>query len=230
MDFMKPGESVLVILQPPEQRKKQFSKKWALRSEVLILLMTVNLAFSAGLFFQSMAERIVFSREVVKAMKKVDRLENELVNATSMQDQQIEKLKNDLLCTKVRTENKLTTMKSGNSYYFHNDSMVNWTEAKKYCEHSGMHLATIKDENELQSFGTTDNFWLSASDMGQSAGHFLWGDGSELKHISRWWKDGEPNAFGAERETCVSIYKSKLFDQPCSDKTFFVCQLPDSCK
>jgi hypothetical protein len=71
------------------------------------------------------------------------------------------------------------------------------------------------------------NFWVSASDIGQSPhGQYLWADGSPVDNSL--WASKEPNRAGAGKETCVSLDTGyvKLRDARCSGSVYILCELP----
>jgi len=78
------------------------------------------------------------------------------------------------------------------------------------------------------------DFWVSASDVGQPAGQFVWADGRKVDD-GLWFNldptQKQPNAFGPGKETCAifSIKSGDLWDFPCSEHKFLVCQVPQQC-
>lgn len=74
-----------------------------------------------------------------------------------------------------------------------------------------------------------DGFWLSANDIGQTAGRFVWSDES-MVDSTMWDKaNGQPSHFAAGKQTCVYLRTSnaKLHDYTCLiDHRYIMCEIP----
>jgi Lectin C-type domain len=133
---------------------------------------------------------------------------------------------------------------------------VQWNVANKWCADKGLHLVSPKTLSEkegaaaelikrgyrkkendyrLRKITNTEhffaggyNFWLSASDVGQSPGKFHWSDGTMLDKSV--WEGGQPDDFGAGKETCVyfNTQYSKLRDFSCSNTFYTLCEMPST--
>jgi len=111
-----------------------------------------------------------------------------------------------------------------------------------------MQLATFETKQEMQlvanatptsycAFGkrlkssscsnyVSGGYWVSASDIGQQPGHFLWVDRSKVG--VDLWAASNPNYFGPGKETCVylSIAGQNLLDSSCKGDGNWICELP----
>jgi len=67
---------------------------------------------------------------------------------------------------------------------------------------------------------------MGASDIGSTPGQFLWGDGSPVDNSL--WSDGEPSHYDLGLKTCVVLdsHQDKLLTDPCSQKRYFLCEMP----
>jgi len=87
----------------------------------------------------------------------------------------------------------------------------------------------FQKEDKSCVFFVADAFWVGASDIGQKPGQFVWqSDGTKVARSL--WRSGEPNDFGAGKETCAHLWTSfgKLFDFRCSHPEIsFICELAD---
>lgn len=72
------------------------------------------------------------------------------------------------------------------------------------------------------------DFWVSATDIGQEPGKFVWSDNRTVD--ASWWDtaSGDPSDFGQGNKTCVYLHpKAKaLCDHTCKYLTYSLCQLP----
>ena len=78
---------------------------------------------------------------------------------------------------------------------------------------------TIKmfaSDNKMYIFADAHSFWVSVSDIGHAPGQFYWADGHAVD--SSLWNAGEPNTFGAGKETCAELNSGtgKLNDLGCA--------------
>jgi len=79
-------------------------------------------------------------------------------------------------------------------------------------------------------------FWVSASDIGHSPGHFHWGNGAQVDD-ALWHKlePVEPNEFGDDLDTCANVRSNEtearvfLADDRCTDEHFFICERLPMC-
>lgn len=78
-------------------------------------------------------------------------------------------------------------------------------------------------------FAAGYGFWLSATDINQTAGHFHWSDGTRVDDTL--WKGGQPDDFGTGEQTCsvLDTGNAKLFDDSCSAATYNVlCEVSEA--
>jgi len=69
---------------------------------------------------------------------------------------------------------------------------------------------------------------VDASDIGQQPGHFSWSDGRKVNDaFSNFWESGQPDDFGAGKETCVWLRadSGKLRDSPCAKNWAIICEV-----
>lgn len=90
-----------------------------------------------------------------------------------------------------------TALKFGDNYYQLYDNSMTWTQAEKYCESLGGHLATITtaDENNfikelIVNQGNKKTYWLGASDA-EKEGAWKWVTGERFLFSD--WENGDPN-------------------------------------
>lgn len=72
-------------------------------------------------------------------------------------------------------------------------------------------------------------FWSSASDIGRQPGQFHWSNGTPLNKSI--WGAVKLNAFGAGKQSCVSVDSmiakvATLSDYPCTEVSNVMCELP----
>jgi len=90
-----------------------------------------------------------------------------------------------------------------------------------YSEYKIIFFATI-----VIHFFLADVLWLSASDIGRSAGQFYWPDATPVDVIT--WAPGSPNAFITGQKTCVvfDVKVGRLRDYDCAKYYHLLCELP----
>ncbi|XP_059471001.1 C-type lectin domain family 4 member F-like [Neocloeon triangulifer] len=136
-------------------------------------------------------------------------------------------------CNLARLSN-LTVLSNGKIYSFH-QTLENWTSANETCSKNGLHLATIRDQNEAQLVAAEAQriikgyaWWVSAKNLGRgSEKDFRWRDGTKLELDSPlWWEKAD------KTEDCVRTYNwtnRKLYSYPCNSDLPFICELPSEC-
>ncbi|XP_059477343.1 uncharacterized protein LOC132197802 [Neocloeon triangulifer] len=145
-------------------------------------------------------------------------------------------------CTLARSHSaNLARLSNGKKYYFSNPYTCNWTEANERCKRMGLHLATLKDEADLNATWTEakkreteakkwafGDWNLSAKNYGTGEkSDYRWHDGSELPQNSTLWRD-DANKI----KSCAYFYTGntvKLSGGTCSLKKYFICELPSIC-
>ncbi|XP_059476198.1 uncharacterized protein LOC132197135 [Neocloeon triangulifer] len=167
---------------------------------------------------------------------KVTNLE-EKIAANNDRFQQMNDTLNSHRCAIARLNSaKLTQLSNGKKYFFSYPIYVNWTEAEKRCKRMGLHLATLRNETDLNAtvaeaekrashgFG----WWLSAKNYGNEGKYDVrWHDGSELEQNSTLWRANADKLTG-----CVYFYTNyteKLNGWSCSHRLDFICELPSEC-
>ncbi|CAB3385500.1 Hypothetical predicted protein [Cloeon dipterum] len=137
----------------------------------------------------------------------------------------------------------LTTLANGKKYVFVSWGKANWESAKALCEKSNMTLALPKTQEELTLLHEmakekipypSSGWWVLASDVGQKAGDFRWGDGQALPRDSALWDKeyDQPDMFGRGEAACVYFYtrvSARLKDNLCSITLNFVCEPRPGC-
>ncbi|KAK2913228.1 hypothetical protein Q8A67_001627 [Cirrhinus molitorella] len=97
-------------------------------------------------------------------------------------------------------------------------TLVNWTNAQKYCREHYTDLATIDDQadhDELLKTGGMWKFWIGLSRT-TVTGVFVWSDQSSSSF--RKWRSGQPNG-----QLCVNVEIGEWFDRNCVDNVAFAC-------
>ena len=106
-----------------------------------------------------------------------------------------------------------------------------WSEAEKFCNGQGGHLAAVTNQ-EIHNYinGKSAQVWVGGTDQG-SEGHWRWSDCSAWSFTM--WITGQPNNGNAaadflqfDSENCLQLrYRGtdKWGDAKCSYKEWFVC-------
>ncbi|XP_053405026.1 lectin-like [Mercenaria mercenaria] len=109
----------------------------------------------------------------------------------------------------------------------------NWSDAKRYCETQGAHLAIVLSNEEnvflkallrRSHIGSSDQVWMDGDDL-KSEHNFVWentGQGFEITD----WGPNEPNQSGGN-EDCLSffaLYDFKWNDEHCDSAFGFLCE------
>ncbi|XP_059482155.1 uncharacterized protein LOC132200584 isoform X1 [Neocloeon triangulifer] len=138
-------------------------------------------------------------------------------------------------CNLARSTN-LTLLSNGKMYFFSNPAEANWTSANETCTKMGLHLTTIRDQNEEKVVAAEGyrlhaayELWVSATNQGSGSGkEFHWSDGTKLELDSPLW-----NVNADKTWDCVLIYHGwnmgKLATLPCDFTRPFICELPSEC-
>ncbi|XP_065352923.1 C-type lectin domain family 3 member A-like [Cloeon dipterum] len=151
-------------------------------------------------------------------------------------------------CEAINSGLPLTTVSNRIKYYIPALLMkhrLTWYQARDFCANNSMYLASPRNQHELNRlydkikdrYGTNTHWWLSASDVNQTAGDFKWHNGRAFhQDNSMWYNDAnEPNSFGKGHEACVNLatsVRAKLNDDDCADSKkdhYFVCEVPEEC-
>ncbi|XP_065333466.1 uncharacterized protein LOC135935232 [Cloeon dipterum] len=110
------------------------------------------------------------------------------------------------------------------SYYILTN--VNWDSANQICGISNATLANLETQEDLTKAWNNAPvvwpYWTSASD--NEPGDFTWGNGNPLFNNSSMWAAKEPNDFGADHKTCVTMSGGKLFTERCTWAWYVVCE------
>ncbi|XP_065336338.1 C-type lectin domain family 4 member M-like [Cloeon dipterum] len=151
-------------------------------------------------------------------------LKNEFQNS-------MKELANDVVA--IRNRLGVTNPLNGKIYHFSTNGKT-WEQSKKHCEQIGMRLASAKTPEELNFLHQTikvlpktdNNFWLSASNIGQKGLEFKWLDGDVLpNNESSLWHNGVFNNYGkTDDNVCAVIYVNKLRYDRCGSHHNFICQ------
>ncbi|XP_059476130.1 uncharacterized protein LOC132197091 [Neocloeon triangulifer] len=132
----------------------------------------------------------------------------------------------------------LTQLPNGKKYFFSDPIYRNWTEADKGCKRMGLHLATPRDEADLnatwvEAKKTKDDvpWWLSAKNYGNERKYDIrWQDGSELEQNSTLWRAyGDKLTGGCVFFSTDPDLSEKLSGRSCRGNRFFICELPSEC-
>ncbi|XP_059482154.1 uncharacterized protein LOC132200583 isoform X2 [Neocloeon triangulifer] len=185
--------------------------------------------------FIKLEKQIDQTLESLAYVKQAEKRQNqELAALTNLTESHIQIFQTRFLphCNLARSS-KLTLLSSGKMYFFSYPTQTNWTFANETCAKKGLHLATIRDQNEALTVAAegkriySNGWWVSAKNQG-SRNDFRWSDGTKLELDSPLWMDN------ADKKTdCVLIYhgwnKGKLNGFECTNIRPFVCELPSEC-
>ncbi|XP_059475570.1 uncharacterized protein LOC132196742 [Neocloeon triangulifer] len=181
------------------------------------------------------SEKSIQKGEEIK--KYVDAIEVKLENVSKSIEilHQLDEIQIFVTCALARSA-KLTQLSNGKRYFFSYATIANWTDAEKRCKGMGLHLATLRNETDLNATWaeakkrTTSFWWLSAKDYGNGEKYDVrWQDGSELEENSNLWR-----ANNVYKTGCVFFYTDNAFSKKlngalCTTKFRFICELPSEC-
>ncbi|XP_017008995.2 low affinity immunoglobulin epsilon Fc receptor-like [Drosophila takahashii] len=107
-------------------------------------------------------------------------------------------------------------------FYIENKYKLNWVSAASTCRKMGGHLASIKDQRELNVLEPKLNgrYWLGTNDR-EKEGQFV-SEASGKKPYLKWWP-GEPNDLNGN-EDCVQLDRGLMNDIDCARESYFICQ------
>ncbi|XP_059477344.1 uncharacterized protein LOC132197803 [Neocloeon triangulifer] len=137
-------------------------------------------------------------------------------------------------CTLARSHN-LMQLSNGKKYFFSYPTREYWSVANEKCKEMGLHLATLRDEADLDATWTEankrihGNWWLSAKNYAnQGKYNVRWSDGSELEENSILWSDDVYKLRGCvyfktshTKKLKISYYNTNYF--------YYICELPTEC-
>ncbi|XP_059471016.1 collectin-12-like [Neocloeon triangulifer] len=174
--------------------------------------------------------RIVLNQPV-EMRKLVEEQNDKLIKSADQRFNQLFRIRFSSKCNLARLSN-LTLLSNGKMYSFH-PTAATWNSANETCSKKGLHLATIKDQNDAQVVAAEgrrldegNTWWVSAKNL-ESEKDFRWQDGTKLELDSPLWTDG-----AGKTDDCVRIYnwaKGKLSSAKCSAYWYFICELPSEC-
>lgn len=108
---------------------------------------------------------------------------------------------------------------------------MNWLKASDFCWQRGMELATFHDEYHLwkvsREMPQGKHLWVSASDIGETEGHYYWADGTPVTRT--FWYGKNPKLYSKYRDTCVLVWTSYglLWDYGCNGGLSYpLCSIP----
>ncbi|XP_065336357.1 lectin-like isoform X2 [Cloeon dipterum] len=153
------------------------------------------------------------------------------------------KLRKDIDCLKIQRNLPLATLENEKSYHF-SRILRSWDEANIFCKSKMMALASPKTSNEIRTlrkaidqFAPGEQWWVSATDVGNEPGNFTWLDGEILSGESALWdkREQEPNNFGDGKKACVVLHSHLsekfywLWDLNCETQAFSICESTSEC-
>ncbi|XP_059491159.1 C-type lectin domain family 4 member F-like [Neocloeon triangulifer] len=189
------------------------------------------------------SEQLKIFNEMNQKLNQLTKLVHDQVEVSNQRQKQLEDIQKALRCVGARVGG-LTLLSNGKSYSFH-QAGKSWSSANETCVKQGLHLATIRDREELllvleeanKVDRYTENWWVSAKNAATgSEQDFRWQDGTQLESNSTLWGNGDH-----ENEDCVRIHyyfssydaksytSGKLFRHPCTETSYYICELPSEC-
>ncbi|XP_059482157.1 C-type lectin domain family 4 member K-like isoform X2 [Neocloeon triangulifer] len=175
------------------------------------------------------------AKTMMDAEKNLNKTTNDRFNQLQKQNEQFFQIRFPPHCNLARSTN-LTLLSNGKMYFFSNPAEANWTSANETCTKMGLHLTTIRDQNEEKVVAAEGyrlhaayELWVSATNQGSGSGkEFHWSDGTKLELDSPLW-----NVNADKTWDCVLIYHGwnmgKLATLPCDFTRPFICELPSEC-
>ncbi|XP_059476946.1 C-type lectin domain family 4 member M-like isoform X2 [Neocloeon triangulifer] len=189
-------------------------------------------------------EKTELAKMLRQAIEVIDSLKGKSGNASTVCQEQLGtrqekffKFNFTVKCSLAGAQSEnLTRLSNGKKYFFSDPIQGNWTFADEYCKGMGLHLATIRDQADLDetwsrfqsSFSYPVYWWLSAKNYGSGKkSDFRWHDGSKLPLMSNLWRENAKKLKGC-------VYSSNggtqnLNDGSCSLNMYFICELPSEC-
>ncbi|XP_059476084.1 uncharacterized protein LOC132197059 isoform X2 [Neocloeon triangulifer] len=176
-----------------------------------------------------------FAKEASDRQKEILRQNgsetNEANLAVTSAERGLQKVNFSTNCTQATN---LTRLSNGKKYFFSYPNKANWSEADGKCKAMGLHLATIRDEADLnatiaEATKRNQNYsWLSGTNYGFGGKYDVrWHDGSELAQNSPLW-----NADATKLWDCVyssTVANEKLDGLMCTVIAYYICELPTTC-
>ncbi|KAH8234758.1 hypothetical protein KR032_002794, partial [Drosophila birchii] len=120
----------------------------------------------------------------------------------------------------------------GDSLYYIEENKKNWYEARRSCESMGFNLIsfeTVEEFNAINRFmddtGATTVYWTSGTDFIHLGHHAWFPNGKPVP--SDLWSVSQPDNNNEEEHCDTFRYKGtyKMNDDPCTVKSFSVCEL-----
>ncbi|XP_069486451.1 C-type lectin domain family 4 member F-like isoform X1 [Ambystoma mexicanum] len=231
---------------PQPIRHMKVTRRLAIVSIILSILMSISLVAMIVLYFQKMlylkvvdynAKRLLSS---LKAEITVNTTELDpagfqiLTNLAKIQAavQQIQACGRDKdprpkrNCTNTPTDG---WRENGNFLYYFSQQVKNWNDAEKFCVSQNSHLTSITSPEEqgyLATMRGTAYYWIGLTDQA-SEGTWYFVDGSPYK-LRTLWAPNQPDNWltpQGERENCAKIYRDDLWnDIVCSVELRWICK------
>ncbi|XP_059488488.1 uncharacterized protein LOC132204176 isoform X2 [Neocloeon triangulifer] len=128
-------------------------------------------------------------------------------------------------------------LSNGKKYIFSFPVKVTWSVANKSCDVMGLHLATLRNQNDLdavydkirETYGKRLQWWVSGYNFaGDGNFDFRWHDGTYLDENSDLWMMDTK-----KKGNCVDLWTgndvNKLYAGICHQPRYFICELPTYC-
>ncbi|XP_059471003.1 C-type lectin domain family 4 member F-like [Neocloeon triangulifer] len=242
-------QSILALMglvrEKQDKLEKKFDDSFEVNFDCKSLLQQISVLTKQADASQKQFDRVVKIKDEEIRLKEqqilnLERVKIDLQTQLSTKEEEIktqqisnlESEKNQTSCSALAQAENLKLLSNGKKYYFH-PSYANWTFANETCSKKGLHLASIKDQNDAQvvaaeayKIDPTDAWFVSAK-IRASEKDLRWQDGTKLDLDSHLWKDGADKS-----KDCVWIFnwpKGKLSSATCSHRQPFICQLPSEC-
>ncbi|XP_059477339.1 uncharacterized protein LOC132197798 isoform X3 [Neocloeon triangulifer] len=179
-----------------------------------------------------------YEEELEKVKLALEKWENATSDELKKLAEEKHRAEIEALCKLSRTA-ELTKLSNGKKYAFsypEHDWELTPADAATKCAEKGLHLATFRDEADLNAVVTAAadrttyawRWWVSAKNHGSGENYDVrWHDGSVLERKSPLWRFE-----GGTKEGCVYFHSGndrRLNWSECRDHNYYVCELPTEC-
>jgi len=147
-------------------------------------------------------------------------MEAQLRSLRNIVETQIEQKKNSEKINKEVFQKKGTR-----HFYIEKENKLSWYSAADKCRQLGGHLATIRNEREIDrvfSGVQPGSYWVDIYSLGGDEGPYVSSlSGKEVKYL-KWGID--LSKYNSNHCVNVRVYGREMYTANCTEKLFFVCQ------